>query len=235
MTSEQLLIQFEKEERRERNIKILALILFFLTMTFALLSFALRPVVAHASTQACTYSPTEFDRKFLSWYDVNIRDNKTIEKYKYVSIFSGGSYWSVVYSDKPIHYSPESNSNIFQSGTRVRDAMIKESGSGYIYHTSFSDRKYDDLAFTAYYGGKIILSNYDVLSCELTDVVDGRYTNYKAVGTFFQKPLLVAESAEILPSLVVAQTREVIPIAVFFLACLIGLVGLRKGFRIFQR
>ena len=234
MTSEQLLKQFEKEERRERNVKIFALVLFFLTMTFALLSFALRPAVAHASTQMCSYLPTEADKKFLSWYADNIRDNKDIEKYKYVSIYSNGSAWSVVYSDKPIHVVP-SNVNVFQSGTHIRSAMLKESGSGFTYHINFSKRQYDNLYMSAYYGGDIILSNYDVLACEYTDLVDGRYTNYKVIGTFFQKPLLVAESAEILPSLVVAQTLEVIPVAVFCLACLIGLVGLRKGLRTFQR
>lgn len=240
MTSEQLLIQFEKEERRERNVKILALILFFLTMTFALLSFALRPVTAHAMTRS-------FEARD-SQYSVTIPDD-LYKQYPYCYIiynsYSSGEYWiyltdSKLYSaDKQGHlvsnadfvkwelynFSPASTRNFVIDSTkrfnhgdwRNCSSMIFENGSGSCCITS-----YDGLIYS---NTNIQYASYDHAK--------GAYT--VSADSFFIPPTeVVAKMAVELPAVVKVNLKMILPIAVFCLACLIGLVVLRKGLRTFQ-
>ena len=240
MTSEQLLIQFEKEERRERNVKILALILFFLTMTFALLSFALRPVTAHAMTRSFEVRNSQ--------YSITIPDD-LYKQYPYCYItydsYSSGEYFvyltdSKLYSaDKEGHL--VSNANLVKwelykfAPYTARDFVIDSK-----HRFNYGDwRNCSSLIFENGSGSYciapcdgVIYSNTNIQYASY-DHAKGAYT--VSADSFFIPPAeVVAKMAVELPAVVKANLKMILPIAVFCLASLIGLVGLKKGLRTFQ-
>lgn len=75
--------------------------------------------------------------------------------------------------------------------------------------------------FVSYYGGKLLWSNYDVKG-GTAKVVDGKWVCDSTDTVFFSQPLNWTDSIKELPKVVRIQTREVLTVAVFWMALLIG-------------
>ena len=237
MTSEQLLIQFEKEERRERNVKILALILFFLTMTFALLSFALRPVTAEAKTISTVYNEKEIhftipdniynDNPYVyvvsNWYSLNHR-------YEYYAICSPQRLYTNRTDTTDLSNLPLCALGSFDYYMSY-GVPCNDSESVF----DFSDAGFGKWSFNKSNNfvnkGSLVAANNNIYVCDGSSS-DGFTATSKL---FFRVPEVpIARLAVELPEVVAVNLKVILPIAVFCLACLIGLVGLKKGLRTFQ-
>ena len=213
------------------------LLMFFLIFTF---SFFLMNTRSSAK-QLCTYSITEDDQNFISYFKKNIYKNDTykdwFDNYKYVLIAVVGSSdcWSIQLSTKPFAVNTNKY-NLFQSGAKFAEAMIKTDNhcQSCWFHIPFRVSTPSNLPYASlYFGNKLIYSNYDVPSFSIND--DGTYTvNNDEV--FFQRPSLsMAEAVQEIPTKMRIQARQVIPTAVFCLALLISLKILSRKLYLFLR
>lgn len=214
----------EKEKKQFTMSDYLIVIVGFLTM-IALFVFWSTP--AHASTQqVCDYKITEQDQDFIAWYKKNVADNDYYNKLDYVAIVSGGDYYSVYYSDKPL-YSTVNGANCFPAGTHTIEHMFIVDSGAYSGHIVNSKRTWSDNYSGAQFSPNFVFSNYNISVVDFTKDNDGKVSFSPTGKVFFLKPLLpVATVAQELPKVVKIQVREIVVVAVGCLALLIGSIVL---------
>ena len=208
----------ERKEKRHlqgmRNV-LLAFAFYFVCALFVGVS----PV--YAAKQECDYKITEADQDFIVWARDNIFKKDNIKQYVYVT--SLGDAWCVVSSDKPLKkaYVNDHWCDLIETGTTYSDAIIKGKNGSYLFHTDFSYATAKEDMFVSYYGVKLLWSNYDVKG-GTAKVVDGKWVCDSTDTVFFSQPLNWTDSIKELPKVVRIQTREVLTVAVFWMALLIG-------------
>lgn len=209
----------ERKEKRHlqgmRNV-LLAFAFCFICALFVGVS----PV--YAAKQECDYKITEADQDFIVWAKDNIFKKDDIKQYVYV--LSMGDAWVVVSSDKPLKKVLIDGkwSDWIEPDTTLGDAIIKGSNGSYWYHTNFSFSKTDDgyLGISTY-GNDLIWSNYDVRG-GTAKLVDNKWVCDSADTVFFSQPVNWTDNIKELPKVVRIQTREILTVAVFWMALLIG-------------
>lgn len=221
----------EKEKKQFTISDYLIVIVGFLTM-IALFVFWSTPV--HASTQqVCDYKITEQDQDFIAWYKKNVADNDYYNKLDYVVIVSGGDYYSVFYTDKPL-YSTKEGYNCFPSGTHAYEDMFLVKSDGYRQHIINSDSTWSDASCGAQFSSNYIFSNYNISVVDAIKGNDGKISFSPTGEVFFLKPLLpVATMVQELPKVLKIQVREIVVVAVGCLALLIGSTILLSKLRLF--
>lgn len=222
----------EKEKKQFTISDYIIVIVGFLTM-IALVVFWSTP--AHASTQqVCDYKLTEQDQDFVAWYKKNVADNERYNKLDYVVIVSGGDFYSVYYSDKPL-YSTEKGENCFPAGTHTVNNMFKVDSSGsYSEHILNQKNTWSDNYASAYFGSKYVFSNYNISVVDAIRDNDGKLSFSPTGKVFFLKPLLpVATMVQELPKVLKIQVREIVVVAVGCLALLIGSIVLLPKLRLY--
>lgn len=221
----------EKEKKQFTISDYIIVIVGFLTM-IALVVFWSTP--AHASTQqVCDYKITEQDQDFIAWYKKNVADNDYYNKLDYVVIVSGGDYYFVFYSDKPL-YSTVNGANCFPAGTHTIQHMFKVDSGAYSGHIVNGKNTWADNYASAYFGSKYVFSNYNISVVDVTKDNDGKVSFSPTGNVFFLKPLLpVATMVQELPKVLKIQVREIVVVAVGCLALLIGSIVLLPKLRHF--
>lgn len=221
----------EKEKKQFTISDYIIVIVGFLTM-IALVVFWSTP--AHASTQqVCDYKITENDQEFVAWYKENVADNDYYNKLDYVFIVSGGTYYSVCYSDKPL-YSTVNGGNCFPAGTHTIEHMFKVDSGAYSGHIVNGKNTWSDNYTSAFFGSKYVFSNYNISVVDAVRDNDGKVSFSPTGKVFFLRPLLpVATVAQELPKVLRIQVREIVVVAVGCLALLIGSIVLLPKLRLF--
>jgi len=209
------------EERKEkRHLQGMRNVLLAFAFCFVCALFVgVSPV--YAAKQECDYKITEADQDFIVWAKDNIFKKDNIKQYVYVT--SLGDAWCVVSSDKPLKkaYVNDHWCDLIETGITYGDAIIKGGNGSYHYHTDFSYATAKEDKFVSYYGVKLLWSNYDVKG-GTAKVVDGKWVCDSTDTVFFSQPLNWTDSIKELPKVVRIQTREVLTVAVFWMALLIG-------------
>lgn len=221
----------EKEKKQFTMSDYLIVIVGFLVM-LALVVFWSIP--AYASTQqVCDYKITEQDQDFVAWYKKNVVDNDYYNKLDYVVIVSGGDYYSVFYSDKPL-YSTDNGMNCFPAGTSTIEDMFKVDSGSYSTHIVNHKSTWADNYASAYFSSKYVFSNYNISVVDAVRDNDGKVSFSPTGKVFFLKPLLpVATMVQELPKVLKIQVREIVVVAVGCLALLIGSIVLLPKLRLF--
>lgn len=221
----------EKEKKQFTISDYIIVIVGFLTM-IALVVFWSTP--AHASTQqVCDYKITEQDQDFVAWYKENVADNDYYNKLDYVVIVSGGTFYSVYYSDKPL-YSTGNGANCFSAGTHTIQHLFNVDSGAYRVHIVNSEYTWSDNYVGAQFGSNFVFSNYNISVVDFAKDNDGKISFSPTGKVFFLKPLLpVATVAQELPKVVKIQVREIVVVAVGCLALLIGSIVLLPKLRHF--
>lgn len=207
-----------KEKRHLQGVKnmLLAFAFCFICALFVGVS----PV--YAAKQECDYKITEADQDFIVWAKDNLFKNDNIKQYVYVCSMVSGNY-SVVSSDKPLKKVCIDNkwSDWVDSGVTYGSAILKKEGKSYSYSTHFSYLTADSQQFIAYFSNSLIWSNYDVKG-GTAKVVDNKWVCDSTDTVFFSQPVNWTDNIKELPKVVRIQTREVLTVAVFWMALLIG-------------
>ena len=176
----------------------------------------------YAAKQECDYKITEADQDFIVWAKDNILKSDNIKQYVYVCRLTSGDY-CVVSSDKPLKKVCIDHkwSDWVDSGVVFGSAILKKVGESYSYHTNFSYSAFDSQKFIAYFPNDLIWSNYDVKG-GTAKVVDNKWVCDSTDTVFFSQPVNWTDNIKELPKVVRIQTREVLTVAVFWMALLIG-------------
>lgn len=206
-----------KEKRHLQGVKnmLLAFAFCFVCALFVGVS----PV--YAAKQECAYKITEADQDFIVWAKDNIFKKDNIKQYVYVT--SLGDSWNVVSSDKPLKkaYVRDYWCDLIETGTVYGSAIIKVKDGSYWYHTDFFYSTAKEDMFVSYFGGDLLWSNYDVKG-GTAKVVDNKWVCDSTDTVFFSQPVNWTDNIKELPKVVRIQTREVLTVAVFWMALLIG-------------
>lgn len=175
----------------------------------------------YAAKQECNYKITEADQNFIVWAKDNIFKKDNIKQYVYVR--SMGDAWVVVSSDRPLKKAYLNNSwcDLIEAGTVYGDAIIKGKDGSYWYYTDFSYVTAKEDMFVSYFGNDLIWSNYDVKG-GTAKVVDNKWVCDSTDTVFFSQPVNWTDNIKELPKVVRIQTREILTVAVFWMALLIG-------------
>lgn len=175
----------------------------------------------YAAKQECDYKITEADQDFIVWAKDNIFKKDNIKQYVYV--VSLGDSWNVISSDKPLKKAYVRNywCDLIETGTTYGSAIIEEKNGSYWYHTDFSYSTAEEDKFVSYFGEKLLWSNYDVKG-GTAKVVDNKWVCDSTDTVFFSQPVNWTDNIKELPKVVRIQTREVLTVAVFWMALLIG-------------
>lgn len=209
------------EERKEkRHLQGMRNVLLAFAFCFVCALFVgVSPV--YAAKQECDYKITEADQDFIVWAKDNIFKKDNIKKYVYVT--SLGDAWCVVSSDKPLKkaYVSDHWCDLIETGITYGDAIIKGGNGSYYYHTDFSYATAKEDKLVSYYGTELLWSNYDVKG-GTAKVVDNKWVCDSTDTVFFSQPLNWTDSIKELPKVVRIQTREILTVAVFWMALLIG-------------
>jgi hypothetical protein len=211
----------DMEERKEkRHLQGMRNVLLAFAFCFVCALFVgVSPV--YAAKQECGYKITESDQDFIVWAKDNIFKKDNIKQYVYVR--SMGDSWCVVSSDKPLKKVLIDGrwSDWIEPGTTFGSAIIKDSNGSYWYHTDFSYRTAGENIFASYFGNELLWSNYDVKG-GTAKVVDNKWVCDSTDTVFFSQPVNWTDSIKELPKVVRIQTREILTVAVFWMALLIG-------------
>lgn len=209
------------EERKEkRHLQGMRNVLLAFAFCFVCALFVgVSPV--YAAKQECGYKITEADQDFIVWAKDNIFKKDNIKQYVYVT--SLGDAWCVVSSDKPLKkaYARDHWCDLIETGITYGDAIIKGGNGSYYYHTDFSYATAKEDKLVSYYGTELLWSNYDVKG-GTAKVVDNKWVCDSTDTVFFSQPLNWTDSIKELPKVVRIQTREILTVAVFWMALLIG-------------
>lgn len=209
------------EERKEkRHLQGMRNVLLAFAFCFVCALFVgVSPV--YAAKQECGYKITEADQDFIVWAKDNIFKKDNIKQYVYVT--SLGDAWCVVSSDKPLKkaYVCDHWCDLIETGITYGDAIIKGGNGSYYYHTDFSYATAKEDKLVSYYGTELLWSNYDVKG-GTAKVVDNKWVCDSTDTVFFSQPLNWTDSIKELPKVVRIQTREILTVAVFWMALLIG-------------
>ena len=209
------------EERKEkRHLQGMRNVLLAFAFCFVCALFVgMSPV--YAAKQECDYKITEADQDFIVWAKDNVFKKDNIKQYVYVT--SLGDAWCVVSSDKPLKkaYARDRWYDLIETGITYGDAIIKGGNGSYYYHTDFSYATAKEDRLVSYYGTKLLWSNYDVKG-GTAKVVDNKWVCDSTDTVFFSQPLNWTDSIKELPKVVRIQTREILTVAVFWMALLIG-------------
>lgn len=209
------------EERKEkRHLQGMRNVLLAFAFCFVCALFVgVSPV--YAAKQECDYKITEADQDFIVWAKDNIFKKDNIKQYVYVR--SMGDAWVVVSSDKPLKkaYVRDSWCDLIETGIMYGDAIIKGKDGSYWYHTDFSYVTAKEDMLVSYFGNDLIWSNYDVRG-GTAKLVDNKWVCDSADTVFFSQPVNWTDNIKELPKVVRIQTREVLTVAVFWMALLIG-------------
>ena len=209
------------EERKEkRHLQGMRNVLLAFAFCFVCALFVgVSPV--YAAKQECGYKITEADQDFIVWAKDNVFKKDNIKQYVYVT--SLGDAWCVVSSDKPLKkaYARDRWYDLIETGITYGDAIIKGGNGSYYYHTDFSYATAKEDRLVSYYGTKLLWSNYDVKG-GTAKVVDNKWVCDSTDTVFFSQPLNWTDSIKELPKVVRIQTREILTVAVFWMALLIG-------------
>lgn len=209
------------EERKEkRHLQGMRNVLLAFAFCFVCALFVgVSPV--YAAKQECDYKITEADQDFIVWAKDNIFKKDNIKQYVYVT--SLGDAWSVVSSDKPLKkvYVGDHWYDLIETGITYGSAIIEGENGSYYYHTDFSYATAKEDKFASYYGTKLLWSNYDVKG-GTAKVVDNKWVCDSTDTVFFSQPVNWTDNIKELPKVVRIQTREILTVAVFWMALLIG-------------
>jgi len=209
------------EERKEkRHLQGMRNVLLAFAFCFVCALFVgMSPV--YAAKQECDYKITEADQDFIVWAKDNVFKKDNIKQYVYVT--SLGDAWCVVSSDKPLKkaYARDRWYDLIETGITYGDAIIKGGNGSYYYHTDFSYATAKEDKLVSYYGTELLWSNYDVKG-GTAKVVDNKWVCDSTDTVFFSQPLNWTDSIKELPKVVRIQTREILTVAVFWMALLIG-------------
>lgn len=209
------------EERKEkRHLQGMRNVLLAFAFCFVCALFVgVSPV--YAAKQECGYKITEADQDFIVWAKDNVFKKDNIKQYVYVT--SLGDAWCVVSSDKPLKkaYARDRWYDLIETGITYGDAIIKGGNGSYYYHTDFSYATAKEDRLVSYYGTKLLWSNYDVKG-GTAKVVDNKWVCDSTDTVFFSQPLNWTDNIKELPKVVRIQTREILTVAVFWMALLIG-------------
>lgn len=209
------------EERKEkRHLQGMRNVLLAFAFCFVCALFVgVSPV--YAAKQECDYKITEADQDFIVWAKDNILKKDNIKQYVYVT--SLGDAWSVISSDKPLKkaYVGDRWCDLIETGTTYGNAIIKGGNGSYHNHTNFSYATAKEDMIVSYFGTDLIWSNYDVKG-GTAKVVDNKWVCDSTDTVFFSQPVNWTDNIKELPKVVRIQTREVLTVAVFWMALLIG-------------
>lgn len=175
----------------------------------------------YAAKQECNYKITEADQNFIVWAKDNIFKKDNIKQYVYVC--SMGDAWLVASSDRPLKKAYLNNSwcDLIEAGTVYGSAIINGKDGSYWYHTDFSYVTAKEDKLVSYFDNDLMWSNYDVKG-GTAKVVDNKWVCDSTDTVFFSQPVNWTDNIKELPKVVRIQTREILTVAVFWMALLIG-------------
>lgn len=209
------------EERKEkRHLQGMRNVLLAFAFCFVCALFVgVSPV--YAAKQECDYKITEADQDFIVWAKDNIFKKDNIKQYVYVTSF--GDSWCVVSSDKPLKkaYVRDYWCDLIETGIMYGSAIIKGKNGSYYYHTDFSYATAEEDMYVSYYGGNLLWSNYDVKG-GTAKIVNNKWVCDSTDTVFFSQPVNWTDNIKELPKVVRIQTREILTVAAFWMALLIG-------------